>query len=67
MTGAFITWLIRLGDWIRDLTAAGSKRAVSELLEFQQKRAWVIQNGSVIEVRPRPSALVIWSSFITVR
>jgi Cu2+-exporting ATPase len=50
MTGAVITWLIRLGDWIRDLTAAGSKRAVSELLEFRQRRAWVVQNGTVIEV-----------------
>jgi heavy metal translocating P-type ATPase len=50
MTGAAITWLIRLGDWIRDLTAAGSKRAVGELLEFRQRRAWVVQNGTVIEV-----------------
>ena len=50
MTGAVITWLIRLGDWIRDLTAAGAKRAVSELLEFQQKRAWVVRNGALEEV-----------------
>jgi cation transport ATPase len=50
MTGAVITWLIRFGDWIPDLTAAGSKRAVSELLEFRQRRAWVVQNGTVIEV-----------------
>ena len=26
MAGAIITWLIKLGDWIRDLTAAGSAR-----------------------------------------
>ena len=50
MTGAVITWLIRLGDWIRDLTAAGAKRAVSELLEFQQKRAWVVRDGVMVEV-----------------
>jgi cation transport ATPase len=37
MTGSLITWLIRLGDWIRDMTAAGSKRAIGELLEFQNK------------------------------
>ena len=24
MAGAIVTWLIKLGDWIRDLTAAGS-------------------------------------------
>jgi heavy metal translocating P-type ATPase len=50
MTGSVITWLIRLGDWIRDLTAAGAKRAVSELLEFQQKRAWVVRDGVMVEV-----------------
>src|SRR5271166_1696746 len=50
MTGAIITWLIRLGDWVRDLTAAGSKRAVSELLEFRQKRAWVVRSGAIVAV-----------------
>ena len=35
VTGGIITWLIRLGDWIRDLTAAGSKRAIAELMDFQ--------------------------------
>jgi len=49
MTGAVITWLIRLGDWIRDLTAAGSKRAVSELLEFRHRRAWLVR-GAVVAV-----------------
>ena len=39
MAGAVVTWLIRLGDWIRDLTAAGSRRAVSELLEFRSRTA----------------------------
>jgi heavy metal translocating P-type ATPase len=50
MTGAVITWLIRLGDWIRDLTAAGSKRAVSELLEFRHRRAWLVRGGAVVAV-----------------
>jgi Cu2+-exporting ATPase len=45
MAGAIVTWLIKLGDWIRDLTAAGSRRAISELLEFQAKSAWVVRNG----------------------
>jgi heavy metal translocating P-type ATPase len=47
VAGGAITWLIRLGDWIRDLTAAGSKRAASELLEFQSKTAWLLRDGAV--------------------
>jgi heavy metal translocating P-type ATPase len=50
MTGSLITWLIRLGDWIRDMTAAGSKRAIGELLEFQNKTAWLVKDGKVIAV-----------------
>ncbi|MFP6558293.1 heavy metal translocating P-type ATPase [Paraburkholderia sp. B3] len=50
VTGGVITWLIRLGDWIRDLTAAGSKRAVTELLGFKDKTAWVIRDGTVVAV-----------------
>jgi heavy metal translocating P-type ATPase len=47
MAGCIVTWLIKLGDWIRDLTAAGQRRAISELLEFQSKSAWVMRNGVV--------------------
>jgi len=50
VAGAVITWLIRLGDWIRDLTAAGSKRAVSELLEYRTKSAWIVRNGIVVSI-----------------
>jgi cation-transporting P-type ATPase C len=50
IAGGAITWLIRLGDWIRDLTAAGSKRAASELLEFQSKTAWVLRDGEVTSI-----------------
>ncbi|HXC26359.1 MAG TPA: heavy metal translocating P-type ATPase [Stellaceae bacterium] len=50
VAGGAITWLIRLGDWIRDLTAAGSKRAASELLEFQSKTAWVLRNGDIVSI-----------------
>ena len=50
VTGGVITWLIRLGDWIRDLTAAGSKRAVTELLEFQSKTAWVLRDGVYVAI-----------------
>ncbi len=47
LAGCIVTWLIKLGDWIRDLTAAGSRRAISELLEFQSKSAWVLRDGVV--------------------
>ena len=50
MAGAIITWLIKLGDWIRDLTAAGSRRAMADLLEFQSKSAWVLRDGAVVSV-----------------
>jgi cation transport ATPase len=50
VTGSIITWLVRLGDWIRDLTAAGSKRAASELLEFQAKTAWIVKDGTVVQI-----------------
>ena len=50
MAGAIVTWLIKLGDWIRDLTAAGSRRAIRELLEFQVKTAWVIRDGAPVSI-----------------
>jgi heavy metal translocating P-type ATPase len=50
LAGAIVTWLIKLGDFIRDLTAASSRRAMSELLEFQANNAWVIRDGSIISI-----------------
>ncbi|MBV8407225.1 MAG: heavy metal translocating P-type ATPase [Alphaproteobacteria bacterium] len=50
MAGSIVTWLIKFGDWIRDLTAAGSRRAIGELLEFQSKTAWVKRNGQVVAI-----------------
>lgn len=50
VTGGIIVWLIRLGDWIRDMTAAGSRKAIDELLEFQGKTAWRVVDGQVVSV-----------------
>jgi heavy metal translocating P-type ATPase len=50
LAGAIVTWLIKFGDLIRDLTAAGSRRAIRELLEFQVKAAWVVRDGIVVSV-----------------
>jgi Cu2+-exporting ATPase len=55
LTAAIIVWLVRLGDWIRDLTAAKSKRAVGELLEFQTKMAWILVDGTVQAI---PASLI---------
>jgi heavy metal translocating P-type ATPase len=50
LTGGIIVWLIRLGDWIRDLTAAGSKRAIAQLMDFQTRTAWLLCDGQVVSV-----------------
>lgn len=50
LAGSIVTWLIKFGDWIRDLTAAGSRRAISELLEFQSKNAWVRRDGRIVSI-----------------
>jgi Cu2+-exporting ATPase len=50
VAGAVIVWLIHLGDWIRDLTAAGSKRAIRDLMQFQEKTAWLVRDGEVVAV-----------------
>ncbi|SHN81501.1 Cu2+-exporting ATPase [Bradyrhizobium erythrophlei] len=50
LAGCIVTWLIKLGDWIRDLTAAGQKRAISELLEFQTRTAWLLCDGQVVQI-----------------
>jgi heavy metal translocating P-type ATPase len=48
ITAAFLTWMISLGDWIRDQTAAKSKRAITDLLEFHTANAWVLVRHRVI-------------------
>lgn len=50
VAGAVVTWLIRFGDWIRDLTAAGSKRAVRDLLEYRRRQAWVVRNDGIVSI-----------------
>src|ERR1700727_1701584 len=50
LAGGLVIWLIKLGGRIRDLTAAGQRKAMSQLLEFQTKTAWVIRDGVVTSV-----------------
>jgi heavy metal translocating P-type ATPase len=49
-TSAFMTWLINLGDFIRDLTAARSKRAIEDLLDYQAQLAWVVRGRRKFEI-----------------
>ncbi len=63
LAGSIVTWLIKFGDWIRDLTAAGSRRAIDELLEFRSKNAWVKRDGVVISV---PAADVVVEDLVVV-
>lgn len=50
VTASFITWMISLGDWIRDRTAARSKRAITNLLEFNASTAWLLVDGKVVRI-----------------
>jgi heavy metal translocating P-type ATPase len=63
LAGAIVTWLIKLGDFIRDLTAASSRRAMSELLEFQANNAWVIRDGAIISI---PAAALVVGDTVVV-
>jgi heavy metal translocating P-type ATPase len=63
MAGAIVTWLIKLGDWIRDMTAAGQRKAMSELLEFQTRTAWVLRDGVVTSIQA--SELAIGDEVVT--
>ncbi len=50
LAGSLVTWLIKLGDWIRDLTAAGSRRAIAGLLEFRSRNAWILRDGQITSI-----------------
>jgi heavy metal translocating P-type ATPase len=63
VTAGIVIWLIRLGDWIRDLTAARSRRAFDQLLEFQRKMAWLVRDGAVVAV---PSQSLVTGDIVAV-
>jgi Cu2+-exporting ATPase len=50
ITTAVMIMLIRLGNWIREHTARRSKRAVSDLLGYQGRKAWVLKGDEVVRV-----------------
>jgi heavy metal translocating P-type ATPase len=46
----FMVWLINVADWIRDLTMMQSKKAIEEILGYQNIEAWVVRDGQKMRV-----------------
>jgi len=45
-SAAFMVWLVDLGDYIRYRTMERSQRAIGEMLEVEEQRAWVVRDGT---------------------
>ena len=52
MAGAIVTWLIKLGDWIRDLTAAGSSARSASSWNSKRSRPGSSATTSLLRYRP---------------
>jgi Cu2+-exporting ATPase len=50
LAGATMTWLIALGDAIRERTALRSRRAIEGMLSFQGQLCWVLQHKRKVQV-----------------
>ncbi len=50
ITATLIVWLLRLGDVIRDRTAASARRVMEDLVAFESQRFWVVRGGRKVEV-----------------
>ena len=46
----FMVWLINIADWIRDLTMMRSKKAIEEILGYENIEAWVVRDGHKVRV-----------------
>jgi P-type Cu2+ transporter len=47
---AFMVMLINVADYIRDLTVNRSKRAIEEVLAYQNYEAWVVREGEKVRI-----------------
>ena len=56
INASLMVLLIHLGDYIRDLTAASSRRTIRKLLDFQDNYAWVVVNGVEVQLKVRDIA-----------
>ena len=43
LSAAFMVWLVDLGDAIRHATMERSRRAIDEMLDYQDRAAWVVR------------------------
>jgi Cu2+-exporting ATPase len=50
INAAGIVWLVCVGDHIRDLTQARARRAIRELLTYEQGLAWVVRGDTKVQV-----------------
>ncbi|KAB2951813.1 cation-translocating P-type ATPase [Heliorestis acidaminivorans] len=51
VTGLVVVFLVNLSTLFQTLTLERSRRAIRELLEVQEEKAWVVRNGVEIEVQ----------------
>lgn len=51
-TGALMTWMVHLGDLIRDHTARSSQRQIAALLDFQAVQARRVEDDGSVQVVP---------------
>jgi Cu2+-exporting ATPase len=49
-TATFMIWLVNLADYIRDSTMEHSRKAISEVLDYQRDLAWVERDGRKVQV-----------------
>ncbi|MDQ2733558.1 MAG: heavy metal translocating P-type ATPase [Pseudomonadota bacterium] len=50
VAAATMTWLIALGDVIRERTAIRSKRAIDGMLNFQDQLCWLLKAGQKVQI-----------------
>jgi Cu2+-exporting ATPase len=46
----FMVWLVNLGDYIRDITVMQAQDAITEVLAYRRRPAWVLRDGKTIQV-----------------
>ncbi len=49
-TAAVMTWLVSLGDYIRDATVEKSHRIIEDLFDGRTQSAWVVRDGQKVRV-----------------
>jgi len=50
-TASFMVWLVNLGDFIRSYTMEYSKKAISDVFQFKNRYAWLVNENSKKRIR----------------